>query len=87
MRIARSMKLAALFLVTLGAFLASTAIDAHKAITSKFTYNADVYPVFVARCSHCHVGGGVAPMSLVSYEEAFPWAESIPWLTDTTVTP
>jgi hypothetical protein len=50
---------------------------AHKGITSKFTYNADVYPIFVNRCGRCHVEGGVAPMSLVKYEDAFPWAESL----------
>ena len=51
--------------------------DAHKGITSKFTYNADVYPVFLDRCSRCHVDGGVGPMSLLKYEDAFPWAESL----------
>ena len=55
----------------------STTGNAHKAITSKHTYNADVYPIFVNRCAHCHVAGGVGPMSLVTYEEAFPWAESL----------
>jgi cytochrome c553 len=51
--------------------------EAHKGVTSKHTYNADVYPIFASRCAHCHVAGGVGPMSLVSYEEAFPWAESL----------
>ncbi|MCM3878922.1 MAG: hypothetical protein ND807_02330 [Vicinamibacterales bacterium] len=51
--------------------------EAHKGITSKFTYNADVYPIFLNRCGHCHVAGGVGPMSLLSYEDAFPWAESL----------
>ena len=46
-------------------------------MTAKHTYNADVYPIFVNRCAHCHVAGGVGPMSLVTYEEAFPWAESL----------
>ena len=50
---------------------------AHKGVTSKFTYNADVHPIFVNRCSGCHIEGGVAPMSLVKYEDAFPWAESL----------
>ena len=49
--------------------------EAHKGVTAKHTYNSDVYPIFASRCAHCHVGGGVGPMSLVSYEEAFPWAE------------
>jgi hypothetical protein len=51
--------------------------EAHKAITSKYTYNDDVFPILRERCSRCHVAGGVAPMSLMTYEEAFPWAESI----------
>lgn len=51
--------------------------DAHKGVTSRFTYNADVYPVFANRCGRCHIDGGVGPMSLVKYEDAFPWAESL----------
>ena len=52
-------------------------VEAHKAITSKYTYNDDVFPILKEQCSRCHVPGGVAPMSLMTYEEAFPWAESI----------
>src|SRR3954451_24136637 len=51
--------------------------QAHKAITSKYTYNDDVFPILRDKCSRCHVAGGVAPMSLMTYDEAFPWAESI----------
>jgi mono/diheme cytochrome c family protein len=51
--------------------------EAHKAITSKYTYNDDVFPIFRERCASCHVAGGVAPMSLMTYDDAFPWAESI----------
>jgi hypothetical protein len=51
--------------------------EAHKGITSKFTYNADAHAVFVNRCGRCHVEGGVGPMSLLKYEDAFPWAESL----------
>jgi hypothetical protein len=46
-------------------------------VTSKYTYNDDVFPILRDRCSRCHVTGGVAPMSLMTYDEAFPWAESI----------
>jgi hypothetical protein len=56
---------------------ASAPGEAHKAITSKYTYNDDVFPIFRDRCSRCHVPGGVAPMSLMTYDDAFPWAESI----------
>jgi hypothetical protein len=51
--------------------------EAHKAITSKYTYNDDVFPILRDRCARCHVPGGVAPMSLMTYDDAFPWAESI----------
>ncbi|HKB09332.1 MAG TPA: hypothetical protein VKD69_01720 [Vicinamibacterales bacterium] len=59
------------------AFVSTTPGQAHKAITSKYTYNDDVFPIFQERCSRCHVAGGVAPMSLMTYDDAFPWAESI----------
>ena len=63
--------------LALFAVFARQGVDAHKAITSKYTYNDDVFPILKERCSRCHVPGGVAPMSLMTYEEAFPWAESI----------
>ena len=51
--------------------------DAHKPITSKYTYNDDVFPIVREKCARCHVDDGVAPMSLMTYEAAIPWAESI----------
>lgn len=68
---------AALGFVLLAALSLTPASEAHKGITSKFTYNADVYPVFLNRCGRCHIDGGVGPMSLLKYEEAFPWAEAL----------
>ena len=50
---------------------------AHKPITSKYTYTEDVFPIVNARCGRCHMTGGVAPMSLLTYKEAIPWAESM----------
>lgn len=63
--------------VVIGVLMLAPAGIAHKGITSKFTYNADVYPVFLNRCGRCHIDGGVGPMSLLKYEDAFPWAESL----------
>ncbi len=68
---------AAAFVFLVAALVLAPAGRAHKGITSKFTYNADVYPVFLNRCSRCHIDGGVGPMSLLKYEDAFPWAESL----------
>lgn len=41
------------------------------------TFSKEVAPIFRARCEECHRSGGVAPMSLATYEEARPWARSI----------
>ncbi|MBF83107.1 MAG: hypothetical protein CL489_01380 [Acidobacteria bacterium] len=51
--------------------------NAHKPITSKYMYHQDVYPIFLAQCGGCHAPGAVAPMSLLSYGDAYPWAQSI----------
>ena len=50
---------------------------AHKPVTSKYDYDRDVFPILRARCSQCHVRGGPAPMSLMTYKDAVSWAESI----------
>ena len=72
------MKRAAAVGLPLAALLATAPIgEAHKGVTSKYTYNADVYPVFLNRCGRCHVDGGVGGMSLLKYDDAFPWAEAL----------
>jgi hypothetical protein len=52
-------------------------MDAHKPITSPFTFSDDVLPIVRARCASCHSPGGVAPMSLLTHADAVPWGESI----------
>src|SRR5579864_6586375 len=69
--------LVALSVVAAAVAVASRRAEAHKPITSKYNYNDDVFPILRDKCGRCHVDGGVAPMSLMTYEEAFPWAESI----------
>src|SRR5439155_12475182 len=63
--------------LAIGFSIVGQRIEAHKPITSKYTYNDDVFPILRERCARCHVPGGVAPMSLMTYEDAYPWAESI----------
>ena len=48
-----------------------------QASAEAVTYSRDVAPIFFARCGTCHRPGEIAPMSLLSYEEARPWAKSI----------
>ncbi len=79
-------------------FLVATQhIGAHTPVTSRYDYNKDVFPLFRDHCSVCHVEGGPAPMSLVTYKSAMPWAQSIrdeltagrmpPWPVDPTSPP
>ena len=59
------------------------------------TFARDVAPIFQKSCQNCHRPGSIAPMSLLSYEDARPWARSIkprvemrqmtPWYVDHTV--
>ena len=41
------------------------------------TFTKDIAPIFQAKCEACHRPGSIAPMSLVTYQEARPWARSI----------
>src|SRR6266513_2433508 len=60
-----------------GVALSVERAETHKPITSKYTYNEDVFPILRDRCGRCHVRDGVAPMSLMTYKDAYPWAEAI----------
>src|SRR6185436_12834948 len=49
------------------------AADAAKPVT----FSKDVAPIFQAKCQECHQPGSIAPMSLITFQEARPWARSI----------
>jgi len=59
------------------------------------TFAKDVAPIFQKSCQVCHRPDSIAPMSLLTYEDARPWARSIrnkvssrempPWYIDRTV--
>jgi hypothetical protein len=50
---------------------------AASAQTKQVTFNKDVSPILQAKCQSCHEPGSIGPMSLVSYQDARPWARSI----------
>ncbi len=62
---------------------------------STVTFNKDVLPILERNCQTCHRPGEVAPMSLLTYADARPWAKAIkaaviskkmpPWLADPSV--
>ena len=41
------------------------------------TFSRDVAPIFYEKCVSCHRAGEVAPMSLITFREARPWARAI----------
>jgi len=44
---------------------------------NSITFAKQIAPIFQKRCEECHRDGGIAPMSLVTYEQARPWARAI----------
>jgi hypothetical protein len=61
-------------------------------VPKEVTFHKDVEPLLQARCQTCHRPGEAAPMSLLTYSEARPWAKAIkqavlarkmpPWFAD-----
>src|SRR6202165_993400 len=41
------------------------------------TFTKDVAPILQRSCQNCHRPGSIAPMSLLTYNDARPWARSI----------
>ena len=86
------MRTISLVLVMLAVLVTAAPVIAQ---TADVTYSRDVAPIFQQKCETCHRSGSMAPMSLVTYEEARPWARAIrekvangimpPWHLDRTV--
>lgn len=77
-----------LFRVSLAGCLMGVSVFA----ASNPTFHKDVLPILQRNCQSCHRTGEVAPMSLLTYGEARPWAKAIkaavlskkmpPWFAD-----
>ncbi len=86
-------------LIAIGAlsipFLVVAQVAARRPTAVTPTFSKDVAPIFEAKCQSCHHGGTSAPMALLTYQDARPWARSIkekvarrdmpPWHLDKTV--
>jgi hypothetical protein len=59
----------------LASFATSAALAAPAAPVP--TFSKDVAPILYKNCASCHRPGEIAPMSLLTYEDARPWAASI----------
>jgi hypothetical protein len=62
-----------LMIAGMGAALASLAAGQAPPIT----FSKDVLPILQKNCQSCHRPGQAAPMSLITYPEARPWAKAI----------
>src|ERR1043165_6542052 len=58
-----------------GLFLLVIAISATA--TAQVTFMKDVAPILQRSCQVCHRPGAIAPMSLLTYEDARPWARAM----------
>jgi hypothetical protein len=77
------------------AVLAAGAVMAADTSKSTPTFSKDVAPILYNNCTTCHRPGEIAPMSLLDYKAARPWAKSIkqavasrvmpPWFADPAV--
>lgn len=81
--------------VAFGAFLLYSAHSSAADPKREVTFAKDIAPIFQDKCVECHRPGTAAPMSLMTYQEARPWAKAIrervitrnmpPWHIDRTV--
>src|SRR5262249_6965523 len=85
----------AVFEIASHAVAPGSALAAGPPASQPVTFTKDIAPIIQAKCESCHRAESMAPMSLVTYEDARPWARSIaarvashqmpPWHIDKTV--
>jgi hypothetical protein len=64
--------ISSLFLLSAIAFAA----DSTKPVVDA-TFSKDIAPILERSCQNCHRAGSIAPMALLTYKDARPWARSI----------
>ena len=64
-------------LVLGAAVMSGPVTETHTPIASRWNYAEHLFPIFRDNCGSCHREGGIAPMSLVTYRAAYPWAQSV----------
>jgi hypothetical protein len=57
--------------------LAADAKPANAGVREQVTFSKDVAPILQAKCQECHQPNSIAPMSLITFQQARPWARSI----------
>src|SRR5882672_6104528 len=70
------MKCAAFTFLAVGALYAATSAQ-QSAAPASVTFTRDIAPILQKSCQNCHRPGAIAPMSLITYQDARPWARTI----------
>lgn len=73
----KKLTLPLLVVVCLVALTFINSSSASSGSSKAVTFSRDVAPIFFKNCAECHRPGEAAPMSLLSYKDARPWARSI----------
>ncbi len=67
-----------LFGAVIAGVVTPLAVKAEQAAPApEVTFTKDIAPILQRSCQNCHRPGQVAPMSLLTYEDARPWARSM----------
>ncbi len=66
-----------ILLVAANYFQSTSSADTTWKEKGVITFTKDVAPIFFKNCAECHRPGEAAPMSLLSYKDARPWAKSL----------
>src|SRR6188508_1879594 len=74
----RNCVVGAFTILAAGILVSGTGVKAEQAAPPAApTFTKDIAPIFYANCTSCHRPGDIAPMSLMTYKDARPWAKSI----------
>src|SRR5262247_1321647 len=75
-----------------GLLLGGYLVGVETSFGQSVTFNKDVLPILQRNCQTCHRPNNIAPMSLLTYESARPWAKAMkaavvtrkmpPWFAD-----
>ena len=62
---------------TLAVAFFTASVTASLALAQTPTFQKDIAPILQEHCQSCHRSGEIAPMPLLTYSDARPWAKAI----------
>ena len=72
-----ALRIALLVALAVGLLAPAAATAQSDESSAGVTFTKDIAPILQRSCQQCHHPDGVAPMSLITYEEVRPWARAI----------